>query len=376
MPHFDIIREVNPQKTFRVASVMGTYDLQTNNICEHFVGDIDLPEKWQIGLIVGNSGTGKTTIAKELFPDAYVTNFDYTHECLLDDMPETASVSDICKALTQVGFASVPSWLKPYAVLSNGEKMRCDLARAILMPQNLFVFDEFTSVVDRNIAKVGSFAMQKAIRKTNKQFIAVTCHFDVEDWLLPDWVFDTNSMTFRLCEGQKKNRPTCRFDIYEVKNKDYYWSIFRKYHYLSHSHNNVARVFVGTLEGQIAAFTSMLPFPHPKKKGYWKGHRTVVLPDFQGLGLGLLLNNYVSQLFVNEGKNVITTTSNPARIAGLKNSPLWVATHYGRLSKGSGTGMIQNKYKKNSTSSNRITVSFEYIGKPTKTILKTQRKIK
>lgn len=365
MPNFDIIREANPKKTFRVASVMGTYDLQENSVTEHFKGNIELLEKWSIGLIVGNSGTGKTTIARELFPESYITNFEYTHECLLDDMPEEASVSDICKALTSVGFASVPSWLKSYHVLSNGEKMRCDLARAMLMPQKLFVFDEFTSVVDRNVAKVGSFAMQKAIRKTDKQLIAVTCHFDVDDWLLPDWVFDTNSMTFRICEGQKKNRPTCRLDIYETKQKDYYWRIFGKYHYLSHSHNNAARVFIATLNGQICAFTSMLPFPHPKKKGFWKEHRTVVLPDFQGLGLGLRLNNYVCQMFVNAGKGVITTTSNPARIASLKKSPVWVATRFGRTSSGSGSGKIQNRNVKGSTSCARITASFEYIGKPT-----------
>lgn len=77
MPHFDIVRKSTPKKTFRVASVMGTYDLQDDTIEEHFVGNIDLPKEWQIGLIVGNSGTGKTTIAKELFPDAYVTKFDY-----------------------------------------------------------------------------------------------------------------------------------------------------------------------------------------------------------------------------------------------------------------------------------------------------------
>lgn len=88
--------------------------------------------------------------------------------------------------------------------------MRCDLARAILSKEKLFVFDEFTSVVDRNVAKIGSFAMQKAIRKTDKQFIAVTCHYDVEDWLLPDWVFDTNTMTFRDCEGQKKKSTKMR----------------------------------------------------------------------------------------------------------------------------------------------------------------------
>lgn len=128
-------------------------------------------------------------------------------------------MQDITRTLTSVGLASVPSWLKPYAVLSNGEKMRCDLARAILSDKDLFVFDEFTSVVDRNVAKIGSFAMQKAIRKTNKRFIAVTCHYDVEDWLLPDWVFDTNSMTFRSNEGLKKIDPSASSTSTKPKQK-------------------------------------------------------------------------------------------------------------------------------------------------------------
>lgn len=203
MPNFSILKSVNPKKTFRIASVMGMFDLENNKIEEHFEGNINLPENWQIGLIVGNSGTGKTTIAKELFPDSYITNFVYSHESILDDMPNNKSINEIVKALNSVGFSSPPSWLKPYAVLSNGEKMRCDLARAILSDNDLFVFDEFTSVVDRNVAKIGSFAMQKAIRNTNKKMIAVTCHFDVEDWLLPDWVFNTNDMSFHICNKKK-----------------------------------------------------------------------------------------------------------------------------------------------------------------------------
>lgn len=206
MQNFDIIKKSNPKNSFRVASIRGTYDFTDESINEHFVGSLDLDNDWQIGLIVGNSGTGKTTIAKELFPSAYIEKFEYNHDNILDDMPEGASIQEITKTLTSVGFASTPSWLKNYDVLSNGEKMRVDLARAILNNNDLFVFDEFTSVVDRNVAKIGSFAMQKAIRKTNKKFIAVTCHFDVEDWLLPDWVFDTNSMTFRKCEEKKKTR--------------------------------------------------------------------------------------------------------------------------------------------------------------------------
>ena len=122
MPNFDIIRKSCPKQSYRVASIMGTYDLQSNAIEEHFVGNIDLPDDWQIGLIVGNSGTGKTTIAKELFADAYVTNFEYTAESILDDMPKEASVEQITKTFTSVGLASVPTWLKSYDVLSNGEK--------------------------------------------------------------------------------------------------------------------------------------------------------------------------------------------------------------------------------------------------------------
>ena len=168
MPSFNIIKEVKPKKTFRVASVIGKFDLQSENIIEHFQGDLSINDNWQIGLIVGKSGTGKTTIAKQLFQDSLITKYEYSAETILDDMPKECSVEEITNAFNSVGFSSPPSWLKPYSILSNGQKMRVDLARAILEKEKLFVFDEFTSVVDRNVAKIGSFAMQKAIRKTDK----------------------------------------------------------------------------------------------------------------------------------------------------------------------------------------------------------------
>lgn len=219
MPTFDIVKQVKPKKTFRVASVIGKFDLQSESIVERFVGNIDMPKDWQIGLIVGKSGTGKTTIAKHLFSDSYVTNYKYEAETILDDMPKSCSVEQITSAFNSVGFSSPPSWLKPYSVLSNGEKMRVDLARAILEDDEMFVFDEFTSVVDRNVAQIGSFAMQKAIRKTSKRFIAVTCHFDVQDWLLPDWVLNTDTMTFEDLQGLKKKNQTSssRYSITQIR---------------------------------------------------------------------------------------------------------------------------------------------------------------
>lgn len=320
MQTFDIIKTVSPKETFRVAAVMGKFDIQSNHIEERFTGEIDTPNDWQIGLIVGKSGTGKTTIAKQLFPESYITTFDYNAEAILDDMPSDKSVEDITKCFNSVGFSSPPSWLKPYSVLSNGEKMRVDLARAILSESDLFVFDEFTSVVDRQVAKIGSFAMQKAIRKTDKKFIAVTCHFDVEDWLLPDWVFDTDTMTFRTTEGQKKNRPNLGFKIYETKEKGYYWKMFAKHHYLNHSHHNAARVFICTIDDEVCGFCSVLHLPN-KAPNIKQGHRVVVLPDYQGVGVGILLIKEVGKILTSEGLRFRFTTSNPAMIKAFKNDP-------------------------------------------------------
>lgn len=208
MPSFNIVRKAEPKETFRVSSVLNAFDLSIDKVCETFKGSIDIEGKeWNVGLIVGSSGSGKSTIAKELFPDSYIFEQQYSEGSVIDDMPKEKSVKEITKAFTSVGFASPPSWLKPYSVLSNGEKMRCDLAKSILEEKEIVVFDEFTSVVNREVAKTGSFAIQKAIRKMNKKFVAVACHSDIIEWLQPDWIYNTDEQRFFFAQTNT-NDPT------------------------------------------------------------------------------------------------------------------------------------------------------------------------
>lgn len=206
MPSFDIVKTTEIEETFRVACIMSDYDLKKEHLQEHFFGDIELPEKWGIGLIVGSSGTGKTTIAKSLFAENYVEPYKWTHKSVIDDMPQNVGISEIEKMFFSVGFGSVPSWLKPFEVLSNGEKMRVELARALL-EKDFVVFDEFTSVVDRTVAEVACIAINKAVKTNKKKFIAVSCHYDIIEWLNPDWVFDTNTMkmVFLKAHGKRKS---------------------------------------------------------------------------------------------------------------------------------------------------------------------------
>jgi len=222
MPSFNIIKESKPKESFRVSSVLNAFDLDIEKVKEHFVGNIDIEGKdWNVGLIVGGSGTGKSTIANEVFGNHFM-QYDYKSEAVIDDMPKDKSIKDITKAFTSVGFASPPSWLKPYDVLSNGEKMRVDLAYCILQEKDIIIFDEFTSVVNREVAKTGSYAISKAVKKLNKKFIAVGCHSDIIEWLEPDWIYNTDEQRFFFAQANTKDpKLNLRFTelAMNIKNK-------------------------------------------------------------------------------------------------------------------------------------------------------------
>lgn len=96
--------------------------------------------------------------------------------------------------------------------------------------------------------------------------------------------------------------------------------MFRKYHYLNTDLNATAKCYVMTANDNLAAFMAIITFPHPVRS-YKKVHRLVVLPDYQGLGLGTLFLNHIAAMYKYPFS---ITTSQPALIHGLAKNDKWM----------------------------------------------------
>jgi len=330
---------------------------------------VDVPElndTWQVGVIVGPSGSGKTTIAREMFGNRACQCPRWPSDRAVVDCFGDRSIREITRLLTAVGFSSPPSWIKPYDILSGGERFRCDLARALAMGSSevakkdepdglahLVVFDEFTSVVDRDVARFGSAALAKGIRRGTIacRFVAVTCHYDVLRWLEPDWVLDMAGQTFTR---RRLRRPEISLGVYRCHRSS--WRLFAHHHYLSSKLNPVAQCFVALWNDRPVAFCATLAIIG--RKHHRRISRIVTLPDYQGVGIGTRMAESVAELHSEEGHRVNVTASHPALIAHCHRSPKWRTVRvqkYGSLRRNGRT------FRNYHGSLGRAVVSFEYI---------------
>ena len=296
MPIIDVNVSCPVYDSFRVQQVAGMFDVPiAARASERF--QVEVPElgaQWQVGLIVGPSGSGKSTIARELFASALCGAETWPGDRAVIDCLGDRPIKEITAMFTTVGFSSPPSWIKPYRVLSNGERFRCDLARALAVRSReeaggrhpnhaglplhgdmpLVAFDEFTSVVDRNVARVVSAAVSKAIRsgRIGCRLAAISCHYDIAEWLSPDWVIDMATSTFsRRCLP----RPPIDLEIFRCRRSA--WRMFARHHYLSGSICPTARCFLAMWDDSPVTFCATIPIIG--RKDHWRVTRIVTLPD-------------------------------------------------------------------------------------------------
>ena len=311
--------------SYRAARVKSLFNAESG---ANFELDADLAIEdwdWRIGVIVGPSGSGKTSLGALVFAGGEVY-----HEPgwpgdapIVDAIAPGKDFNDVTAALAAVGLGDVPAWLRPYAVLSNGEKFRASLARVIADAPERVVIDEFTSVVDRQIAKFGALAFQKAWRRTKGQAVLLTPHYDVLEWVEPDWIFDTATRTF---DRRRLQRPSFDLEVWETDWR--YWPAFEPHHYLKIGKMIAATNYVGTVDGELVAHVAVSPAFH--QGGCFRASRLVVMPEWQGAGVGMRFLNYICERHLR-GENrfgrpapMLFHTSHPGLCAALRRDSRWI----------------------------------------------------
>jgi len=306
--------------------VYEAYDIQDKvNSIVKLNNKIRLDFDWNIGVIYGGSGSGKTTLLKQ-FGQLQEANLDETKSLISNfDWLEPIEAANL---LTSIGLSSVPTWLRPYNLLSNGEQYRARMAYALgkAKENETVLIDEFTSVVDRDVAKAMSYSIGKYIKKKKLKVIFASCHFDIMEWLMPCWIYSPNKERVERLEYLR--RPEIKLEVFRCRYEA--WKLFKQHHYLSQDLNKAAKCFGVIWENKIVGFMGILPLPHAYMENCFRVSRLVVLPDYQGLGIGFAFNNYIASLYKKIGCRFFIKTSNPAIGEKLVHSPDWKETSKSR----------------------------------------------
>jgi len=319
-----------------------------------------------IVLIVGTSGSGKTTILKTV-DDPKPLVIDYTKNVI--ENFSTAERGE--ELLLACGLRTIPAWFRAPNTLSNGEFHRFEIA--IGLDQGHNIIDEFTSVVDRDTAKSLALSVRKYFDKNPSVLYIASCHRDIIDWLDPDWVYDTDLQVLdnRRAPFRLGRRPEITLTIRSTGPQ--YWDMFKKYHYLDTNMSRSGHYYVGLIGDKPVAFHAVLHSTNRDIHSYWRGHRTVVLPEFQGMGIGTAFSDAIAQMYVDRGLRYFSKTAHPSFGEHREKSDLWRPTSTNRQSrKGSylnkdGTVRKMPGYGGTTTArdASRVCYSHEYIGKKT-----------
>jgi len=166
-------------------------------------------------------------------------------------------------------------------------------------------------------------------------------------------------MYIHLVDSKKHEKPSIQLCVQRVEFSVWTEMGFDKHHYLTSELNKSAKCFLFYWNDVPVGFCAVLNSP---KKGNPNGcsiSRTVVLPDFQGIGIGTRMTNFIGGIFTNAGYQIYTKTANPALGIYRDNSELWEGTNWNHKNRvfNDGDDTKYNNHLK------RISYCHKYVGK-------------
>jgi ABC-type ATPase with predicted acetyltransferase domain len=141
--------------------------------------------------ITGASGAGKSVLLKELY-NAIEENEKI--ELMNIELPEDSALVDCINGdllnslsvLSKAGLNDVFCILNQPAKLSDGQKYRFRLAKALASGKKIIFADEFCSNLDRITAAVIAYNIREFANRHQVSFILASSHDDILADLLPD----------------------------------------------------------------------------------------------------------------------------------------------------------------------------------------------
>lgn len=350
----------------KLQEVSKLLDCPFDGLCVHMVPQLENLGEFSLGVVTGPSGSGKSTLVQKLFgPTPNVTWLDDV--AILGHFVSIEVGRKFCDAACLDPCVA----MRPFTALSGGEQARAQLARLLeaavaSASSKPLVLEEFSSLVDRDTAKKMAKSVQNLAQDKGLCIVISSCHSDFlgAGMLEPDWIFECHNKRLlhfqprsdlkqeadlATCPSQEEPNMGCdqeeqlmlapqppliQLEVRRALARE--WAHFREHHYKDHKLKGDSVAFVGLIDSRVCCFTAVVPeatqFVHrgansglwPEDHGYpipwmkcepprslYREHRTVVLPDFQGMGLAPLLCDAVANYFVEHGHDFTSQTVHP-----------------------------------------------------------------
>lgn len=158
------------------------------------------------------------------------------------------------------------------------------------------------------------------------QAVLVSCHYDVLDWIEPDWIFDTASGRFERAEAgsRLRRRPNITLELWETDRGE--WPAFEPHHYLKLPPMIAATYYVAVAGGERVAHVAVTTCAGLREA---RAARLVVMPEWQGVGIGTRILAEVCERW-RRGNNrygirvpTLFNTSHPGLCASLRKDTRW-----------------------------------------------------